>query len=91
MRWLASHLARIPRWIALCLIRFYRSCISPMFPACCRFVPSCSQYAVTAIERFGLMRGGWLAIKRIGRCHPLSEGGYDPVPDHLEPLFRVHR
>lgn len=83
MSGLLGRLARLPRWGALCLIQFYRSCISPRYPACCRYVPTCSQYAVTAIERFGLVRGGWLAVKRIARCHPLHEGGYDPVPETL--------
>lgn len=83
LRTLVRAVTRLPRWLVLCLINFYRSCISPRFPACCRYVPTCSQYAVTAVERFGVIRGGWLAIKRILRCHPLHEGGYDPVPDHL--------
>ncbi len=62
-------------------IRGYRALISPLFPSVCRFTPTCSQYALTAIERFGAMRGTWLALKRIGRCHPLHPGGYDPVPE----------
>ncbi|PWB01360.1 membrane protein insertion efficiency factor YidD [Duncaniella muris] len=61
-------------------IRFYQLCISPMFPAACRFTPTCSQYAVEAITRHGPVRGLWLAIKRIGRCHPWGGSGYDPVP-----------
>ncbi|WP_205746920.1 MULTISPECIES: membrane protein insertion efficiency factor YidD [unclassified Duncaniella] len=60
-------------------IRFYQLCISPMFPAACRFTPTCSQYAVEAITRHGPVRGLWLAIKRIGRCHPWGGSGYDPV------------
>ncbi|MBS5451094.1 MAG: membrane protein insertion efficiency factor YidD [Coriobacteriia bacterium] len=76
-------LINVPRWLLLCLINFYRSCISPRFPSCCRYIPTCSQYAVIAIERFGAVRGGWLAFRRILRCHPFCEGGYDPVPDHL--------
>lgn len=61
-------------------IKGYRRFVSPLFPPSCRFTPTCSQYAVTAIERYGLVRGGWLGMKRIGRCHPWSEGGHDPVP-----------
>ena len=62
-------------------IRFYQKCISPHFPPTCRFVPTCSSYAIQAIERFGVMRGGWLTIKRLSRCHPWGGHGYDPVPE----------
>ena len=61
-------------------IRFYRAFISPLSPPSCRYVPTCSEYAMTAVEKYGVRRGGWLAIKRILRCHPFHEGGYDPVP-----------
>lgn len=70
--------------IALLLIRFYQRCISPLFPAKCRFYPTCSAYAFTAIERFGLIRGGWLALRRILKCHPFHPGGVDPVPETLD-------
>lgn len=61
------------------LIRFYQLFISPLFPPTCRFYPTCSQYAIEAIQKKGVMRGGWLAVKRIAKCHPFHSGGYDPV------------
>jgi len=63
----------------LALIHGYRNFISPLFPPCCRFVPSCSEYAVEAITIHGVWRGGFMALKRILRCHPFSRGGFDPV------------
>lgn len=61
-------------------IQFYRCCISPLTPPSCRFTPTCSQYAIEAIRRHGPLRGLWLALKRILRCHPWGGSGYDPVP-----------
>jgi putative membrane protein insertion efficiency factor len=66
--------------IVLGLIRFYQRVISPALPSTCRFYPSCSQYAYEAIIKHGLVKGSWLGMKRIVRCHPLNPGGYDPVP-----------
>jgi uncharacterized protein len=63
------------------LIKGYRLFISPLFPPTCRFQPTCSMYAIQAIERFGVFRGGWMGIMRILRCHPFHPGGYDPVPE----------
>jgi putative membrane protein insertion efficiency factor len=63
------------------LIQLYRISISPLFPPTCRFQPTCSVYAMQAIERFGVWRGCWLGIKRILRCHPFHPGGFDPVPE----------
>lgn len=62
------------------LIRFYQIALSPYFGSQCRFSPTCSQYAREAVERHGVLKGGWLAIRRIGRCHPYHPGGHDPVP-----------
>lgn len=66
--------------IILTLIRFYQRFISPALPPSCRYTPTCSHYAYTAIERYGLVRGGWMGVKRILRCNPWHPGGYDPVP-----------
>lgn len=74
------HLKDIPRRALLWSIRFYRAAISPYFPPCCRFTPTCSQYALEAVQKYGALKGGYLAIRRILRCHPLCKGGYDPVP-----------
>ena len=62
------------------LIRFYQICISPLFPPSCRFYPTCSSYALEAIQRHGPFQGTYLAVKRILRCNPFCKGGYDPVP-----------
>ena len=61
-------------------IRFYQRAVSPLMGPCCRFMPTCSEYAVGAIEEFGALSGGWLAFKRVLRCRPLGGQGYDPVP-----------
>jgi putative membrane protein insertion efficiency factor len=62
------------------LIQVYRKGVSPYTPPCCRYIPTCSQYAIQAIEKYGAARGLWMAVKRIVRCNPLHRGGYDPVP-----------
>ena len=69
------------KYLLLLLLRGYKRFVSPMLGQRCRFHPSCSTYTMEAIERFGVMRGGWLGVRRIGRCHPFHPGGYDPVPD----------
>ena len=66
--------------LLLAMIRFYRRYISPNKPPCCRYIPTCSQYAIEAIEKYGAIKGGWLAFRRILRCNPFHKGGYDPVP-----------
>nr|WP_217635525.1 membrane protein insertion efficiency factor YidD [Aidingimonas halophila] len=69
-------------WPLIALIRGYQYLISPLLGPRCRFWPSCSQYAVEAIQSFGPVKGGWLALKRVGKCHPWHPGGIDPVPEH---------
>ncbi|APR06270.1 MULTISPECIES: membrane protein insertion efficiency factor YidD [Thauera] len=61
-------------------LRAYRYAISPLLGRNCRFYPTCSEYAIEAIQRHGALRGGWMAARRVGRCHPFNPGGYDPVP-----------
>lgn len=70
----------LPRTVGIGLIRGYQRFVSPAFPPRCRFSPSCSQFTLEAVERYGLLRGSWLGFKRILRCHPFHPGGYDPVP-----------
>jgi len=64
----------------IALIYFYQKCVSPLTPPCCRFYPSCSDYAMDAIRIHGSLKGSFLAVKRLFRCHPYNPGGYDPVP-----------
>ena len=71
---------KIFSFFVLIPIYFYRYCISPLTPATCRYAPTCSEYAVVAIKKYGPVRGTWLAAKRIARCHPWGGHGYDPVP-----------
>ena len=70
--------------LLLAALRLYKRWLSPLLGQRCRFTPSCSEYAMGAIERFGAARGSWLAAKRLARCQPLHPGGYDPVPDGLD-------
>ncbi|MBO8172175.1 MAG: membrane protein insertion efficiency factor YidD [Bacillaceae bacterium] len=62
------------------LIVFYRKFISPLKPPSCRFAPTCSAYALEAVSKYGAIKGGWLSVKRVAKCHPFHKGGYDPVP-----------
>jgi putative membrane protein insertion efficiency factor len=70
----------VPRRMLAALIRAYQLTLSPLLPASCRFHPSCSQYALAAVRKYGVVRGGWLGIRRLVRCHPFHPGGFDPVP-----------
>ena len=76
-----NSLLSLPRTLAIGLIDVYRMLLSPVIGPVCRYQPSCSAYAREAVTRFGLLRGAWLAARRIGRCHPWAAGGFDPVPE----------
>jgi putative membrane protein insertion efficiency factor len=79
-----STVNRIAAAPLILLVRFYQRFVSPFRPPSCRFYPSCSSYAVTALTRFGAFKGGWLAARRLGRCHPWTPGGVDEVPQTWE-------
>ena len=72
------------RKVLIALVRFYRAAVSPWTPSACRYTPTCSAYALEALERHGAVRGGWLAVRRIARCHPWGGRGWDPVPPATE-------
>lgn len=69
------------RQILILFVRGYQVVLSPLLPAACRYHPTCSNYAIEALEKHGALRGSWLAVKRIARCHPFRPGGFDPVPE----------
>jgi uncharacterized protein len=68
------------KYLLMGLIRLYKLTLSPLLPSSCRFAPTCSIYGYQAIEKYGALKGGWMAVKRIARCNPFNPGGYDPVP-----------
>ena len=72
-------MSQIAKLVALQLLRAYKWAISPLLPPACRYVPTCSEYAMEAVERYGALRGGWMAFARVLRCHPFAGSGYDPV------------
>jgi uncharacterized protein len=80
-----SRTATVPARLLMVPIAGYRRFVSPLLPPRCRFAPSCSEYALTAVSEHGAARGLWLAVKRIARCHPFHPGGYDPVPVRVHP------
>jgi putative membrane protein insertion efficiency factor len=67
------------RGLLVALLRFYKAAVSPLLPPSCRFVPTCSEYAMEAVEKYGALRGGWMGVRRLLRCHPFHPGGFDPV------------
>ena len=73
-------MAATPRTVLILFVRAYQIVVSPLLPASCRYYPSCSAYAIEALERHGALRGGWLTLRRLARCNPFRPGGYDPVP-----------
>lgn len=73
------------RYVFIFIVRAYQVVLSPLLPAACRYHPTCSHYAIEALEKHGAIRGGWLAVKRIARCHPFRPGGFDPVPEPTPP------
>ena len=77
-------LAKIAAIPFIWLVRFYQAAISPYTPSSCRYTPTCSSYSLEALQKHGIFKGGWLAIKRIGSCHPWGGSGYDPVPGKEE-------
>jgi putative membrane protein insertion efficiency factor len=85
---------KIAQFVVIQILQAYKWAISPMFPPACRYVPTCSEYAMEAVERYGAVRGSWLALVRLLRCHPFVKGGYDPVvrtsPTEDEPANVTH-
>ena len=79
-RGIVARLGRLASWPLILLVRAYQLFLSPLLPPSCRYTPSCSAYAIEALPRHGALRGSWLAVRRIARCHPFRPGGYDPVP-----------
>ncbi|MFN8084977.1 MAG: membrane protein insertion efficiency factor YidD [Dermatophilaceae bacterium] len=85
-----SRLSTLAAWPLVALVRVYQLVISPLRPPTCRFYPSCSAYAITALQRFGPITGSWLAVRRLFRCHPWNPGGVDHVPERAGSQHATH-
>jgi len=83
-----KYIRKIINFPFILLIKFYRNFISPFTPASCRHIPTCSEYAIDAISKHGIIRGGWLGLKRLSKCHPWGTSGYDPVPKVIVKKYR---
>ena len=81
-------MSQIGKFVGVQMLRAYKWAVSPLFPPACRYVPTCSEYAMEAVERYGVLRGGWMAVIRVLRCHPFVRGGYDPVVKKDESVTR---
>ena len=81
IRFLGSVIVDFFKWVMLTFLTLYQIIISPFLPVSCRFKPTCSAYALQAVKKHGPFYGGWLTLKRVGKCHPWHDGGYDPVPE----------
>jgi putative membrane protein insertion efficiency factor len=79
------------KFVTLYLLRTYKWAVSPLFPPACRYLPTCSEYAMEAVDRYGALRGGLMALSRILRCHPFARGGYDPVVKTRASNCETHR
>jgi hypothetical protein len=77
-------MSNFAKLVTLQMLRIYKWAVSPLLPPACRFVPTCSEYAMEAVERYGALRGGWMAFTRILRCHPFARSGYDPVVKQVQ-------
>ncbi|WP_251198284.1 membrane protein insertion efficiency factor YidD [Anaerotardibacter muris] len=81
LKQLLAGIRSLPTKLAVLCIKFYRFALSPILPPSCRFTPTCSEYSIIALKRFGFIKGAYLSIRRIARCHPGGDYGYDPVPE----------
>jgi len=75
-----SRIGRMINYLVIFAVRIYQNTLRLVFPPSCRFYPSCSEYAIEALKKFGLIKGGWLSVKRLSKCHPFNPGGFDPIP-----------
>lgn len=91
LRWLAQSIVLLPRNALIGFLLLYRLIISPVYGDVCKYHPTCSAYALTAVQRFGVVRGSWLTVRRLVRCHPWSHGGIDDVPDAGTSYGRISR